>query len=101
MQGNPDFRSDVFLCDLGLQLPMGNTGRYPIADMNRAGVLKQLAFGVKNQRVPAVEDGERRKRLQGGIQALGAHTVLQEDVPGYRDQSSRLAVEFLAHSGKD
>src|SRR5579859_2843105 len=101
MQGNPDVRSDLFLCDFGLKLPMGNTGRYPIADMNRAGVLNELAFGVKNQRVPTVEDGERRKGLQGSIEALGAHTVLQEDVPGHRDQGSRRSEEFLSHSGKD
>jgi len=72
-----------------------------VADFDVADIFQELTLGVEDQGVSTLENRQGRQRLKGSLQALAAHSVLQQDVTHDGGQGSGSAVEFLAHAGKN
>lgn len=90
----------ALLRDSGLNMATGQARRNFIVDADSVGAFQKLAAGIENERVTAVENGQRRKGLERGVKPFEADSVLQKDIAGDCCEGSGCAVQFLPHAGE-
>src|SRR5579859_4318088 len=92
--------SFMLFSDGSSNLAMSQSRGNFVADVQALCVFQQLALPIKDQRVPALENRQRRQRFQSTLQALAAHAMQQENVAHDSDEGGGFAVQLLSHSGE-
>src|SRR5579872_3537808 len=76
----------ILLCDGRLDFSMGQAGGNFVSDVYGCGVFQQLSIRIENQGISAIEDGQGRERLEGGLETFGADSMLQKHIARNSDQ---------------
>ena len=80
---------------------MRQPGRDLVSDVYATKVFQQPASSIEHERVSPLENGQRRQRLECGLQALAPHSVLEQDVAHHGDQGAGSTFHFFSNAGKN